>query len=175
MEARERLQELVNEIYAEGKQLKPVFPYVLVRVLPKSTKIGMIVLPDSYNKPVHEAIVIDVYEPHKKHVSKFEMHKFTFIESSVKVGDHIMFQHFEGVPVPMDNYQGDFRLVADNPIGGGRNGILAVIEPGINIDEELLCTITCSEKSELLEHLKEDFFLYPKSAQSVTQSGGERK
>lgn len=113
MKAEEALQELVTKMYVEsGVTVEPNFPFVLVRLLPKSQRtMGGIWLPDKdQNKPVHEAIVLRVYKPrrmrNKKDGSEY------VVDSSVNPGDHVLFQHFEGVPIPrLDFGVGEYRLV----------------------------------------------------------------
>lgn len=51
--------------YEKGKvHFTPVYPGVLVRVLPKPAFFGMLILPEAYrNKPVYEGVVIKTYAP----------------------------------------------------------------------------------------------------------------
>lgn len=105
----DQLRERVDAEYTI--KAKPLYPRVLVRVLGKELMYkGTIIIPDSpgqnmQHKPVYEGIVLAVYE------SKWIQHRTLMdddaedwpsgkgsilIEPIVKVGDHILFPHYEG-------------------------------------------------------------------------------
>src|SRR6266446_4483473 len=110
------IQDVVNKYYAKRQiDIFPSYPYVLVRVLPKAQKVGEgkygdLIAPDQHNKPIHEGIVIATFKPFYKRlwysVKKYmygegeaECTEDYLVESPVEPGDHIIYQHFEGVPV----------------------------------------------------------------------------
>jgi len=77
----------------------------LVRVLPKDmVSAGGIVLPDQrQNKPCHEGIVLEVYRPYKEYVKVEDSYanehmEEVWYECPVKVGQRVIYPHFEGVP-----------------------------------------------------------------------------
>lgn len=108
MTKEQRLAKLCQEIYEEGEQrITPMYPWVLVRVLPKETKIGSIFTPDkAQNKPIYEGIVLSTWVDHYDIESDILQH------SSFDVGDRIAFPSFEGMPVSFldDNL---YRLVRE--------------------------------------------------------------
>lgn len=85
----ELLSRVCQEIYDECEQrMRPMYPWVLVRVLPKEHKIGGIWLPENQqNKPIYEGIVLETWQKAGK-------------QSEFKVGDRIAFPSFEGAPHP---------------------------------------------------------------------------
>lgn len=104
----EKLAKLCQEIYEESEQrFQPLYPWVLVRVLPKETKIGGIWTPDTaQNKPIYEGIVLEPWAP-------FYDNKSNSIRSSqFQTGDRIAFPSFEGAPVSFldDKY---YRIVRE--------------------------------------------------------------
>lgn len=134
-EIKDELKGYVEKLYANARfHVKPSFPFVLVRVLEREKKIGRIITPEVQKKTTIEGIVLDVFKPFHRtlrlasDVDQFET--AILVEASVKVGDHILFPHYEGVPVPVDDYNGDFRLVPAEYgfYGKERNGILGVLE-----------------------------------------------
>ena len=111
LEAKEMaLNTLAQELYeAAGKIIEPHFPWVLVRIMPKANKIGGIYTPEKQNKTFYEGIVLRTWQPFWKHYTgdlHFDeamparvVNKAVLNESSVHVGDRVMFMHFEGQPV----------------------------------------------------------------------------
>lgn len=94
--------ELALKTYADtGITITPLFPAVLVRVLPPPTKSasGLILFAETTTQgnhnPVYEGIVLRPYPP-KKTVYKG---KEILLDSGLKVGDHICFPHWAGEPV----------------------------------------------------------------------------
>lgn len=96
-----QLAKLCQELYEEGEQrFYPMYPWILVRVLPKETKIGSLWLPDTQqNKPIYEGIVLETWKKAGK-------------QSEFKLGDRIGFPSFEGAPT---NFLDDklYRLVRE--------------------------------------------------------------
>ncbi len=139
MTTKEQLAELVTKLYQEtDATIQPTFPRVLVRLLPREQQTkGGIYLPEGekQNKPVHEGVVLAVYEPFWQNVSKtaeWEKRKSHHIvldeedvirkvwqECALHPGDHVIFPHmaYGIIPVwPLDGGKGDYRLVPEGEI-----------------------------------------------------------
>jgi co-chaperonin GroES (HSP10) len=141
----DELKEIVTRLYqGKGIVVHPTYPRVLVRVLPKEqeTKDGLILTDYQQNKPTHEAIVLEVYKPFWKTLVKSDRETWersrpnnlvqllengevetekVWIESPVKIGDHILFPHMALgiIPVwPLDDGRGEYRLIPDEHILG---------------------------------------------------------
>lgn len=134
-EQKELLRILVTRLYEEcGIEVSPLYPKVLIRVLPKEQKKGEIWLPEGtkQNKPTWEGIVIKVYEPffQKIYLSEADWVKdnpdpavryMQRVECALKPGDHVLFPHIEYgvVPVwPLDGGVGDYRMIPESIILG---------------------------------------------------------
>lgn len=116
--------------------IQPRPPYVLIRIIPKERSLDLgnnlrIILPDvkgkEQNKPLYEGQVLVTYKPYWKKFrgivgsegTPAEMEIYT--KSELNPGDHVLFPHFEGVPVPFlcnDWKRGEYRLVKDECIYG---------------------------------------------------------
>ena len=137
----DELQALVDKLYTEApKRIHPMFPYVLVRELPRHRQAGRIFMPGDSNKVLHEGIVLDVFTSFWKAVDKKKIGDpeiegmFVFVESPVRKGDHVLYQMYEGIPIEHVLFNSpyfksrDYVLVSADPVGGGRNGIVGVVE-----------------------------------------------
>jgi co-chaperonin GroES (HSP10) len=97
------LAELAIQEYEDlSRKLKiryqPLYPTVLIRVLPKEHMQGGLWLPDTkQNKPVYEGIVLRVYPPKR---IQLDSGKWITMDSGLSVGDHILFPHWSGESVP---------------------------------------------------------------------------
>lgn len=122
MKAREELRKLITKMYEEtGAEVDPTFPRVLVRLLPKEqqTMSGLWLPDQQQNKPTAEGVVLKTYKPFTlsrgmaRSKSAIELlDKPVEIKPSVGPGDHVLFSHYEGIPVPrLDGGRGDYRLV----------------------------------------------------------------
>lgn len=107
------LQELVESEYqAKRLSVTPRYPRVLVRVIPKeiSSYHGIILPGKQENKPIYEGQVVRIYEPRKI--------EGTVVSCSVKRGDHVLFQHYEGEPIPrldpLGWRSGEWRLLRED-------------------------------------------------------------
>jgi co-chaperonin GroES (HSP10) len=134
---------VAEEFKNRNVEIEPLFPRVLVRVLPKEqTSRGGIVLPagsgmSMQNKPTHEGVVLKTYKPFWNRYRRFEEWMITrspevllnedgkvkaiWQECSVQPGDHVLFPHMDfGItPVwPLDDGKGEFRLVEEGVIKG---------------------------------------------------------
>lgn len=110
----EQLRKTVLEIYEKSKgarRFTPLYPWLLVRVLPKLQEVaGNLVLPQTQNKVMYEGIVLATWQAHIRRMwhkpnglllDKPSGHgKFVEVEmhSNYSVGDRIIFPHFEGQP-----------------------------------------------------------------------------
>ncbi len=136
------LKQLVTRLYQEKEvEVQPTYPRILVRLLPREQMSrGGIVLPEHHqNKPVHEGIVLATYTPFWKSLIKSNRenwdrkrakffaeifndkakHQLVWIESPVKVGDHVIFPQMEIGITPvwvLDGGKGDYRLVPDDQV-----------------------------------------------------------
>lgn len=98
------LSELAISEYEDlSRKLKinytPMYPAVLVRVLPKEhISVGGLWLPDTkQNKPIYEGIVLRVYPPKR---IQLDSGKWITMDSGLAMGDHILFPHWSGEAVP---------------------------------------------------------------------------
>jgi len=157
IEESSEVQAVVNRYYAKHQvDIFPSYPYVLVRVLPKAQKIGEgkfgdLIAPDEHNKPIHEGIVIATFKPIWRNFKKYVIRNFKnedqslgleeevtehiMIEAPVEPGDHIIYQHFEGIPVehiifkqPYYKSQNYVLVNVEVKPTEGRRGILAVLK-----------------------------------------------
>lgn len=106
------LFDLVQLIYEEGEvRFTPRYPWVLVRVLPKTqAMLGRIILPQTQNKVIYEGFVLATWKPFYI-VKKVEATRLRLApevvapeehilrESQLRVGQRIGFPHYEGMPI----------------------------------------------------------------------------
>ncbi len=93
------LVEMVIKEYEDLKvNFQPLYPAILVRVLPKEHMQGGLWLPDTkQNKPVYEGIVLRVYPPKR---IQLDNGKWITMDSGLEIGQHILFPHWSGEQVP---------------------------------------------------------------------------
>lgn len=155
----QKFSELAREIYEQGeRRIRPTWPWVLIRLMPKEQKIGHIICPEgsgakAQNKPLAEGIVLATWEPHW---SRFirpakETVDSVWRESEFEIGDRVLFPSFAGLPV---NFLDDrtYRLVREwtfDELGG------------------VMCKVHYEGDNKYKEALDELFA----EAQSVTMSG----
>jgi co-chaperonin GroES (HSP10) len=125
----QQLVELVQEVYAmSAPQITPIHPWILVRIMPKEQKFGILHLPDKQNKVFYEGIVLATWKPFwRKFNGKLTsddghalIEKEVYVQSHVKIGERVMFMHFEGQPVPYLDEK-NYRMVHEyetHPNGG---------------------------------------------------------
>ncbi len=98
-------QDIINNY---ERMIEPVYPKLLVRIMPKEQRVGSIYLPVGQNKTFYEGIVLRVWKPFEREFTG-ELHgpdgskafnKTVVVKSFVEVGDRVLFPHFEGLPVP---------------------------------------------------------------------------
>lgn len=87
------LDQIAQELMAaHPRTVVPLYPQIFVRVLPKEARKGLIYLPEKSSKPVYEALVLRTYVQKKVDGN--------LVTASVKPGDHILFEHWAGLPIP---------------------------------------------------------------------------
>jgi len=187
---RDRLQEVIDDIYEDKKKLtlRPMFPYILVRVLPRHRMHGSIYLPQDNNKVLLEGVVLAAFKPFWRRVKPQGREDFLVLEEpEVRRGDIVLFQSFEGIPVEHVIFglpffkNKDYMLVSADPVGNGRNGLIAVLEGIPDVEEELTKTIKqhllqrVVRAKQIVEALKEKFVISLADQTSKTQSGKSRK
>jgi co-chaperonin GroES (HSP10) len=88
----------IEEFHTRNINFVPLYPAILIRVLPKEqVSSGGIIMPETkQNKPLYEGIVLRLYEPKRVKVDD----KWVLVDAGVEVGDHIVFPHWSGEPVP---------------------------------------------------------------------------
>jgi co-chaperonin GroES (HSP10) len=187
------LLDRTQELYASTcRTIQPTKGWVLIRVLEREqvTQSGIIVPGIEQNKPLHEGIVLATWEPwieertmqdeDGKKLTKVIQHK-----SDLKPGDHVLIDHWCGVPVEGDSkINTKFRLVKEEPdpnLGSVKavveytdkdnrpheilSEMLWEIDPhGQVTDFERLCRLVAAKISD-------KFLLVDRDMQSVTLSG----
>jgi len=156
------------------RAFQPMYPWVLVKVLKREQKHGSIVLLEGskQNKPTHEGIVVTTWAP----CSKPMKGKMVDIRSELKVGDHVLFPHWAGLPVAGLDVD-DYRIVKECEWGADKEGgIIGLLEGGADITEELsqrLKELFCDHVSsdKIVEMLLQEYLIINRSKGSVTLSG----
>ncbi len=154
-----QFSSLVQEIYELGeRRIKTTWPWILVRVVPKTQTVGGIILSENsgskeQNKPLAEAVVLAIWKPHwSKYIRPGkETVNEIWRQSEFEIGDRVLFPSFAGLPV---NFLDDrhYRLVREwtfDELGG------------------VQCKVHYSGDKRYKEALDELFA----DAQSVTMSG----
>lgn len=119
-EREQALDTFAQHVFKQNKSaFQPMYPWVLVRVLPKSQDYkGLLVLPEKQNKTLHEGVVLVTWKPKlflHKHGEEVRMSGFV-------PGERVMFPHFAGLPIPgLD--ESNYRIVKEEPTYD-RNGKL---------------------------------------------------
>lgn len=123
---------LIMELYKDHHvEYQPLFPWVFVRVLPKTQKIGSLWTPEKIqNKPQHEGVVLATWKPFTKeigyeHKNGMKFTRLLQMRSALSVGDHVMFHHTSGHPIPSFDdkyYRGVMEVGWSNSSGGGIYG-----------------------------------------------------
>lgn len=188
------VEELESEINADAQVLfqqqrmfRPLWPWVFVYVLPREQQVGSILIPEhEQNKTVHEGIVLATWRPGARtvrwtkgcHVVCEECKHWTPVVqgdmemSELKMGDHVLFPHWSGVPV--SGYDtGRYRCVRE--IGEGCiQGVIEYADESVidKLAEELWDLDDDNHTSrDVAVKLSERFILVDRKASSVTLSG----
>lgn len=137
----ELFAKLAQKIYEKSEsRIKPTWPWVLIRLVPKEQRHGSLYLPDNagaaaQNKPLWEGIVLETWEPHWSRVRQLrdgtsfkagERSEEVWRQSDFKRGDRILFPHYAGLPPHEKLDSNKYRLVREWTFdtGGGALGIL---------------------------------------------------
>lgn len=121
----QKLKELAFEMYESGPlDIAPLYPWVLVRILPKENKSdsGLLYLPERQNKILYEGIVLRTWKPHWRLYRRKDKEFERWETSQVAQGDLILFPHWLGTPVPWLNVH-THRLVKEVTEHDGTGGI----------------------------------------------------
>lgn len=191
-EQKEQLGKLVTTLYQEcGVFVEPLWPKVLVRVLPREQQKGHIILPDNkQNKPTLEGVVLKTYKPfyQKIFLSEAQWVKddpdpearyVQKVECSLVSGDHVLFPHIEYgvVPVwPLDDGRGDYRMIPENIVVGK---LEYYREKPLDWLEKLIerCKVTDGrrpawlDEHHLAQHILQNADVVRKDLTSLTMSG----
>lgn len=123
------VKRLAQELYTEfdGRRVVPMYPHVLVLVLPKEQQLASgIILPEggrgTHDKPNYEGIVLETWEPRwtqfreTKAVEGGRTIRTTrevLLTSKFEPGDHVMFPHWAGHPAGFLD-ESAFRMVKED-------------------------------------------------------------
>ena len=187
------ITKLTQDLYAQHRQLVPKHPWILLYVLPREQKIGSLFIPQKHHKVSLEGLVLQTWGTHNEEKGVIEhgvcKTRVTVHRSIFKPGDHVLFPHWSGLPIPgMDekyfrvvkeegwskNEEGGIYAMIDydeqsTSSGAVLRGMLEDFEEEINTDEGT--TNSAYECSALLAAKIEDrFFLIDKQRTSVTLS-----
>jgi co-chaperonin GroES (HSP10) len=169
----QRLDAVLEEAYqAFGIYIRPMFPWVLVRLCRKEQKIGGVWLPDSIqNKTLHEGIVLCTWQPCQRIQNGYTLD----LSSELSRGDRVLFHHFAGVP--LEGRGSGYRLVKEVAWAVDKEGgIIAAVEGGelhTRPFETLRSILADPHTSvhEALRRIDEHFILVDRNATAVTLSG----
>ena len=175
-EKERQLNALAFELMDENRRFTPMYPWVFVRVLNREWKTpGGIVLPGpTQNKLVAEGIVLATYVPGERWIGRRSPRKVQ-VECPVKVGDHIGFNHFAGVPI--EGYDRErYRVVMANdfdPVNQG--GVLFTIDyddQDTSPQQKLRTTLfDMGVPIVTIDAVLQKYILVDKDACSITLSG----
>lgn len=175
-ELRREIRERVFELYNSAKrEVIPLLGHVLVYVLPKEhMSTGGIIMPEGQqNKPVYEGIVVRTFSPVTRKSLVFDKDKNCKVEkeypiiSDFKLGDHVLFRHYEGMPVGDILNEKQFRIIREEAIEGRmeydsmatfRENLEKILEEGRKV-------------SDIISDLLAKFHLVRRDTKSLTTSG----
>lgn len=158
----EQLKDLVFKMFTEEHvDVELRCPLNLVRVIPKeNTSRGGIILPDQHNKLLYEGIVVQVWNPataREPYLDGPELH----------IGDHVVFQHFVGIPL-FDLLDKDkYRMIKDDDVP-------ALLHYRKKSTPELIDALFIRNNYSLgasITKLCEEFDVVPKGQKPLTESG----
>ena len=185
--------------------IRPLHPWVLVKVLPKVIKIGSLWMPGALpnhndgkqNTVLYEGLVLATWQPIWKRIRLTPAHKELWetkyhapvpeliskieVKSELKPGDHVLFPHYEGLPVPYLN-KGDkdeWRLIREINPADSRCVAHATVEySNTSIKDNLRLTMEqtpgiqyIDQVENVVERLLEKYVIVPRVEYSVTTSG----
>lgn len=134
-----QLAQMCEDIYLlnmKGKRIQPLPPKIIVRVLPKEhrTSSGIILPGNVQNKPVYEGIVLETWKSYEetRRVKEDGGYSDIYIQHkcSVKIGDRVLFAHFEGQPLSDYLDEKYYRVIRDDVVFGTLNyeGDASIVE-----------------------------------------------
>lgn len=182
---KDELYELAQRMYKSfNRRIKPIYPWVLVRVLPKEQQLGRIWVPESQNKVIYEGIVLETWEPFLKSVQMREedcpsrREYYIEVKSELYPSDHVLFPHFEGMPVPYLNGEEKdaYRLVRETNNKDEKCEIYGKLEYQEPIEDQLIEALKPlfnfnQSIDTFIKGLLKDFYVVRKTAEPRTTSG----
>ena len=170
------------------RRIQPIYPWVLVRVLPKEQQLGKLWMPESQNKILYEGVVLETWQPFDKLIDVHyvndnplqSVEERMHIESCLNLGDHVIFPHFEGMPVPYLNEEEKdaYRLIRETNSRDEKCEIYGKLEYQEPIEEQIReyfgkyhSAMNWQEADEVIKGLLRDFYVVRKTAEPRTTSG----
>jgi co-chaperonin GroES (HSP10) len=127
----EQLEELLERcchaLYERGgKRIMPLYPWVLVRTLPKERKVSGIWVPEKTDTVLYQGIVLAIYKPFQAMGKKGQVYPKI---CPLEVGQRVTFHYSEGMPVPGldEKYYRLVRVEVDQQIYP-RMGVLGTVD-----------------------------------------------
>lgn len=173
---------IVQEFEAANINIVPMYPLVLVALLPKPTHFGILQLPDGTgNKFVYEAVVLRTYAPKTVTREDASGNIYTYdVSCDLSIGDHVCFPYWSGIPVEGDEKKDKYRLLSVHRIlkpslvDGTREdpSIFMKIEYDFDLKNKLEEFIqhwmpgTFGEKKECVDALLAQYHVIPKNLES---------
>lgn len=114
MNEKEAIEVLVKAYVEKNFAYKLLYPSIIVRVLPKPDRFGLLYIPDQYkNKPVYEGVVMQTWEK-KTVVIHGKEHILT---PELKQGDLVLFSHWAGQPISVLGFdEEEWRILPDKSV-----------------------------------------------------------
>ena len=158
-------QDFLYEYRQGNVQLTPMYPGILIRLLPKPAFMGMLYIPeDARNKPMYEAVVIATYAPREVPFRGSQIR----VESDLKPGDHIVFPYWSGQPIPGLS-EDEYRVIPDrnlfNQMKNDTGGAVLTVDYTSNVRERLETIV-----GEAVENQGGDIHFAPRSTASAVNA-----
>ena len=180
-DAEKELDEMAQDLYeSSSRQFRPAFPWIFCRVLPKTQKVGSIITPGTQNKTIHEGIVLATWRSSPAlfyNVNKSQWEAPERFVSELVPGDHVIFPHWSGMPIPGFD-TGSYRLVKEaNWALDKEGGIIGVLDGEHHEEQtitEMIRDILRNDNhtaAEIAAKISERFVLVDRNRQSATLSG----
>lgn len=187
------LNKLVLDLYKENQQFLPSYPWIFVRVMNRTQKVGSVWTPDSaQNKTTHEGIVLSTWKPFTKvigHEAKNgrRIEKTIMKQSDLTPGDHVLFAHWAGLPVvgyseeryrivkeegwTKDSDGGIFATVQYDEGHTRPNEVLREMLQELAGTESPVDELSGAQVSLIAANIEDRFLLVDREANSLTLSG----
>lgn len=190
MNKNDDLKKLVYEVYLEhGRIVRPKFPWVMVRVLPRTQQVGHIITPENQKKVTLEGVVLAVWRnaPGQFYnVNSKQWERPELITPEVRIGDRVVFPHYAGMP--LEGFDtGEYRVVKEcNWAKDQEGGIFATVDAGEAATEAatlnqlvlaagnrgvLAHAVRTEEAEAIVAAIQKRYHLVDRETQSVTLSG----